>query len=166
MKTTIKILSLLFITFIISSCDKGEEMKTLPKNSINGDFLYQSSSKYYKSDGQFDRTVKSSGSIFIKANSSNSLINLEIKPIYGYIYNIKCTNIQQHGDTTTFSISRQEVHIDDQSFSVEGTKGINVGRFGMHDGYYISNKVYLQYRSINTTSFALTKTYIEATKGN
>jgi len=166
MKATIKILSLFVLALIVSSCGKGEEMETLPENGISGDYLYESSSKYYDSDGQFDRDITSSGSIFLKVNITNSSINLEVKPKYGYIYNVECNNLQHHGDTTTFRISRQEISIDDQLFSVEGTNGIDVGSLGMYDGYYAGDKVYLQYRSINTTTFDVAKTSIEAVKRN
>ena len=164
MKSSIIIFTLVTFVIMISSCTKRDDMETLPKNSINGDYLYESNSKYYKSDGQFDTEITSNGSIFMKLNSS--VLYIEVRPSIGYIYQVHCNNIQHHGDTTTFRINRQEISIGDQLFSLQGSNELSVGSFGYHDGYYTGKKVYFKYRSLNTSSLDIAKTYIVATKRN
>jgi len=164
MKSIIKLFTLITFVITISSCGKGNEMEALPENSANGDYLYESHSKYYHSDGQFDTEITSNGSIYLK--SSNSMLFIDIRPSIGYTYQLQCNNVQHHGDTTTFRITQQEISMGEQLFSLEGTNDLSVGSFGMHDGYYTGKKVYFKYRSINKLSLEIAKTSIIATKRN
>ncbi|MCK5857293.1 MAG: hypothetical protein KAG64_07380 [Bacteroidales bacterium] len=162
----ITLFAFIILLAISSSCGKDDDSDLIPKNDPTGDYLYSGQSQYFNSDGTLDFKGETSGSIYANIDIVGSNISIQILPSIGYQYNIRCTNLEHHGDTTTFRISRQQVTLLEETFSIEGTNNIQVGGYGLYDGYYTSKKIFFQYRSINSTTYDYSKTFIEATKRN
>jgi len=165
---TLKLLGLfmiLSIFSIISSCDsKGEDLEPIPDNPT-GSYNYTGHSEYFYPSGALDYETDISGSANFQYGNGNS-IDISIIPMIGYEYHIQGTNLKNHGDTTTFTIARQQVNIRDRTFTFEGTNGVDVGSLGRYDGFFTSKSFQLQYHSVDIGSLNTTDTYIDATKRN
>jgi len=159
--------SLVLTLVTISSCSKKYSDSPIPSNDPTGDYIYTSSSKYYSSELIVEHEGISDGSMYVQWYSGSTSIDIEITPNIGYSYNIRGTNLQTHGDTTTFRISSQIVNINDQEFNLRGTNSINVPNIGKYDGYYIKDSLIIYaFRSSNIENYETTETTTEGTKRN
>ena len=159
--------SLIFALITISSCSIKDSDAPIPINDPSGDYLYISNSKYFSSEGKIEHEGASDGSMYVQWYSGNTNIDIQITPNIGYSYNIRGTNLQTHGDTTTFRISTQTVSINDQKFNLRGTNGIDVPNLGNYDGYYIKDSLIIYaFKSSNIENYESTETYTEGTKRN
>ena len=163
---TIKLIGFFIIIGIFSSCDKGDELAPIPENNPTGNYNYTGHSKYFHSTGTLDYQTDISGSANIQYGQTGNTIDIYVIPMIGYEYQIKGTNLKQHGDTTTFSIGRQQVTILARTFTFEGTNGVSVGNLGNYDGYFTTKSFHLQYHSVNLGDLTTTDTYIDAIKRN
>jgi len=165
----IAFIALVIMIGLLTSCDKGDELAPLPKNDPSGDYFYTGESDYYNSDGNLDFNGTTAGSLSIVVSLNSQTISISILPNVGYSYIIHGSNLEAHGDTTTFRIVRQQVTIGSsylQTFNLEGTNGIKVGNLGYYDGFFTSNSIQLHYRSINIESLDFVKTLLVAKKRN
>jgi len=166
---TLKLLGLfmiLSIFSIISSCDsEGEDLEPIPDNPT-GSYNYTGHSEYFYPSGALDYETAISGSANLQFIASGNSILISIIPMIGYEYQVQGTNLKNHGDTTTFTIARQQVNIRDRTFTFEGTNSVDVGSLGRYDGFFTSKSFQLQYHSVDIGSLNTTDTYIDATKRN
>lgn len=152
----------LLILLTIASCGKdGEE---LPTNDPTGNYLYESNSVYYHADGSIERKTNSNGSLAIE--NKDSKLFIEVTPSIGYTFTITANNLQTHGDTTTFSIYRQQIELKDNNYNVQGVNGVDVGNLGKYDGYFTDKVFVFDYRSVNIESLEWVETRTDALKRN
>jgi hypothetical protein len=165
----IAFITLVIIIGLFTSCDKGGELAPLPSNDPSGDYFYKGESNYYNSDGSLDFNGTTAGSLSTILNLNSKSISISILPNIGYSYIIQGSNLEVHGDTTTFRIVRQQITIGssyNQTFNLEGTNGIKVGNLGYYDGFFTSKEIQLHYRSINIESLDYVKSHLVAKKRN
>ncbi len=163
------LLSLVFIAALLSSCQKSYSDNEIPTNDNNpsGDYLYSSNSKYYSGEDQIEYEGLSKGNMHVNWTSGNTTMSIQITPNIGYSYSILASNLENHGDTTTFRISAQTVTIQNETFNLRGTNAIDVPNIGKYDGYFIQNKqIVYAYKSSNIENYEFTETTTEGNKRN
>lgn len=159
---------IIVLAFIVTSCSSGE-VDLVPTNPPQGDYFYTSTSDYYLGNGTMDKEATSQGSMRLDQNGSYTVLN--ITPNLGYSYSISISNLVNHGDTTTFRISMQQIQIyganyDQITFNVTGTNSIPVANLGNYDGYYTNNKFVFAFKSTNIQTYDWVHTTTEATRRN
>lgn len=150
------------ILLFLSSCTK-DTVETIPTRNLDGDYFYTSNSTYYSSNNTIDREIISQGGIYVYSNSS---ISIEVYPNIGYSFTIEGSNLQNHGDTTTFTISMQQIIIYDEIFNLTGTNSVDLDSLGEFDGYFTNNKIVFAYKSYNAKNYEWVETKTEADKRN
>jgi len=161
------LLSLVIGVLLVSSCTSNKSDGMIPENNPSGDYLYVSSSKYYSSNDDLEYEGSSDGYMYVNWYSGNSTIDIDITPNIGYTYSIQGSNLEQHGDTTTFRISAQTITIGNSQFNVRGTNGVAVPNLGNYDGYYVQDKkIVYAFKSSNIENYESTETSTEGTKRN
>jgi len=151
------------IAFTFVACDK-DDAEEIPTNNPSGNYFYESNSVYSDANGDVENKVNSNGSIQIKIE--NSILSIAITPSIGYSFTIEASNLKDHGDTTTFSIYRQQIDLKSNTYNVQGLNGVDVGPLGHFDGYYTKDNIVFDYRSINVSTLESVRTQTHATKRN
>jgi len=158
-------LSLAFvITIAMSSCTKNSDAP-IDENNPSGDYEYTSNSRYYTDGNEDPLEYSSDGLMYVSWYLESTSINITVNPFIGYSYELKGTNLDCHGDTTTFRLSYQIVYISDQEYKIIGKKDVDVPNIGTYDGYYIQDKkIVYSFKSTNTESYETTETRTEGRK--
>ena len=146
----------------MSSCSKKDSDAPIPDNDPTGDYLYSSQSKSYSADGELEHDGISEGAMYVSWYTGSTTMSIQISPNIGYSYTIKGSNLEVHGDTTTFRISSQVVKINETSFNLRGNNDINVPGIGKYDGYFVKNKkIIYAFKSSNIEDYETTETRTE-----
>ena len=154
--------ALIVSIFILSSCTK-DASETIPTRNQDGDYTYSSSSTYYSNNNAVEHESISDGELY---TTTSSTIDIQLYPNLGYPFIIEGSNLQVHGDTTTFNISVQQISIQNKTFTVRGAGSINVGSLGNFDGYFTNSKIVFAYKSSNIETYEWVETRTEAIKKN
>jgi hypothetical protein len=158
----------LFVTVIVllGSCSTKDSDVPITENDPSGDYSYTSYSKYYTDNGEMTEAT-SDGLMYVSWYQESTSITITVNPYIGFSYYIKGSDLESHGDTTTFKINYQVINVDGTDFKISGNKGVDVPNLGKYDGYYVNGKkIVYSFKSSNLDSYENTETYTEGKRIN
>ncbi len=141
---------LLLVIAALASCVYDDDGEFPSGGNPDGEYSYNSFSKYYDRNERLEYESPSKG--YLEYLTDWGGAHLYISPNYGWSYQIYISNLVDRNGITTFSIHSQDFYLNNKNFRIRGTNEIPVydtagSIIGFYDGYMTGDSIILEYDS-------------------
>jgi len=161
------LLSIALLIISLGSCTNKQSDSPINDNNPTGDYSYVSNSKYHTDNNSEPISAVSDGLMYVTWYIESTSINITVNPNIGYSYNLTCTNLETHNDTTTFRLNSQVINLNGTEYKIVGNNDVYLPHLGNFDGFFVKDKkIVYSFKSFNSDSFETTYTFTEGNKIN